>query len=178
MLKSIIISLIMALNIQVFAGRMGGVEERAFGQFFNEAMLDQIGISRDNQSKIRKIVINLRSSIMDIHFKMKKKRKILIKKMNEEKYNEKEIITLITDIAELKKQQHLTVELQKFQIMKLLTKNQRSELYKMITFQRRAFWQRHKSYRPGQDPRMRANQPKMRGRIQFKAWYYQGKPKK
>jgi Spy/CpxP family protein refolding chaperone len=118
----------------------GPGNRRMGGWFWNQEMLDNLGVSAQVRKEIYSIITRIRNEAMDYQLKIREKRVEIRKEYYQSYLDEKKIKALMKEVAELKSRQQYAVDLQKLEIMKLLTAEQRQRLYRHLLERRKRFW--------------------------------------
>ncbi len=110
--------------------------------FMRSSLLKEIGVDDATIEKIKTLMQDMRKETLSSQTEIKKKHLELRKELLEKNLNEGKIKTLITEQAELRKQQLIEVEIKKLELIKLLTPEQRDSLFKELEKERKNFFKR------------------------------------
>lgn len=125
--------------------------------FINDFFLEKIGVNEENRKKIREIQHSLKKEMMDMQFQMHEKMLTMKKEFEKTELDEAKLKEIANEVAEMRKQQHLKIELNKIEIMKLLTVEQRKELGKYAVERMEHFKQKMKENMGRSSPNNKKN---------------------
>jgi len=141
MKKQILLAVVFSLlAIAAFAkkGGMGGYGmgdhgpgDGHMGMMF-ERILEDAGVSTDIRIKIQGILLEMKKEVMDMQYQIYQKRTLMREEMMKDNLDESKFKKMVEEIAEIRKTQQIKVEMRKFEMIKLLTPEQRKKVFEFF----------------------------------------------
>ena len=137
------LALLVISGINLYATKKKAMSIRRYHQhqFFIDLLhLKRIGVSDNRIEKIKLIMNDIRENgAKNLHL-IRQKNVLIRNEFLKKKLDHDRIINLIKEVIELKRNQLYFIQMKKYQIMKQLSYEQRSQLYKSIVQKRKRFW--------------------------------------
>ncbi|HCL55982.1 MAG TPA: hypothetical protein DHW82_03115 [Spirochaetia bacterium] len=97
-----------------------------------ERILEEAGVSSDVRIKIQGILLEMKKEVMDMQYQIYQKRTSMREEMMKDQIDEGKIKKLIEEIAEIRKNEQIKVEMKKLETIKLLTPEQRKKVFEFF----------------------------------------------
>lgn len=120
--------------------------------WMQDKLLETIGVDEKTRTAIRGMMIAFEKDMLDLHYHFTEERLALQKEMLKPNFDETKVKNIIKKMGELRKDQLVKAEFRKLDMLKMLSLEQRKQLYEQITIARTSFMQKMSGPHSGRGP--------------------------